>query len=142
MYQFSFQIMHHPLRFTGMGLFRLGNNFLRKVYFYTYTIFCYFIFFLMFYIINYRNLENYFIYRTLKFISQTCFVGVCSARKNKYKKFLIMSVTQLYIQWKLIKINTFFFLVLHENCNIHDHHIANGLKTRPRKLQSNLPCNI
>ncbi|XP_070156714.1 uncharacterized protein [Polyergus mexicanus] len=29
-YQFALQIMHNPLRFTGMGLFYFGNNFLRK----------------------------------------------------------------------------------------------------------------
>ncbi|XP_050463454.1 uncharacterized protein LOC126857777 [Cataglyphis hispanica] len=29
-YLFALQIMHRPLRFTGMGLFYFGNNFLRK----------------------------------------------------------------------------------------------------------------
>ncbi|KAL6422645.1 hypothetical protein ACFW04_010705 [Cataglyphis niger] len=29
-YLFGLQIMHRPLRFTGMGLFYFGNNFLRK----------------------------------------------------------------------------------------------------------------
>ncbi|XP_071632262.1 putative gustatory receptor 28b [Temnothorax longispinosus] len=30
-YQFSLQIIHHPLKFTGLGLFYFGSNLLRKV---------------------------------------------------------------------------------------------------------------
>ncbi|XP_071632417.1 putative gustatory receptor 28b [Temnothorax longispinosus] len=29
-YQFSLQIIHHPLKFTGLGFFRFGNSLLRK----------------------------------------------------------------------------------------------------------------
>ncbi|KAG5312957.1 GR28B protein, partial [Pseudoatta argentina] len=32
-YQFTLQIIHHPLKFTGLGLFYFGNGFLRKVRF-------------------------------------------------------------------------------------------------------------
>jgi len=30
-YQFSLQIIYHPLKFTGLGLFYYGNDLLRKV---------------------------------------------------------------------------------------------------------------
>ncbi|KYN28867.1 hypothetical protein ALC57_01831 [Trachymyrmex cornetzi] len=30
-YQFSLQIIHHPLKFTGLGLFYFGSNFVQKV---------------------------------------------------------------------------------------------------------------
>ncbi|XP_011865762.1 PREDICTED: putative gustatory receptor 28b [Vollenhovia emeryi] len=29
-YQFSLQIKHHPLKFSGLGFFYFGNNLLRK----------------------------------------------------------------------------------------------------------------
>lgn len=32
-YQFMLQIIHHPLKFSGLGLFHFGNGFLRKVRF-------------------------------------------------------------------------------------------------------------
>jgi len=41
-YQFTLQIIHHPLKLSGLGLFDFGNDFLRKVCFYIYTFIFYY----------------------------------------------------------------------------------------------------
>lgn len=63
MYQFSLQVMHNPLKFTGMGLFYFGNELLRKVYLFIYYVFiclCNFCIMYTFRIINHKNSENCF----------------------------------------------------------------------------------
>ncbi|KYN26956.1 hypothetical protein ALC57_03297 [Trachymyrmex cornetzi] len=36
-YQFTLQLIQHPLKLSGLGLFDFGNDFLRKVRFYIYN---------------------------------------------------------------------------------------------------------
>jgi len=44
-YQFTLQIMNHPLKLSGLGFFDFGSNFLRKVCFYILSMFYIFIFY-------------------------------------------------------------------------------------------------
>ncbi|XP_029665574.1 uncharacterized protein LOC115236975 [Formica exsecta] len=60
-YQFTLQIMYHPLKLTGMGFFYLGNDFLRKVYL---CIYLFLPLYVVFYIITYNN-SRYFFFNIL-----------------------------------------------------------------------------
>jgi len=55
--QFILQIIQHPLRFTALGFFYLGNSFIQKVSFHLYIIFYTFKIFIL-HIINYK-IYNY-----------------------------------------------------------------------------------